>query len=118
MATQSFVREAEYGRTHRVVWAGLLNGDDGAPVSIPGAGDYTVQVFGTFGSGGTVILQGTCERTPANYFGLKDPQGNALSLTAAGGDMVSEVVTHVRPNVTAGDGTTDLTVILFFRSTM
>ena len=61
---------------------------------------------------------GSCENVATNYFGLKDPQGNALSLTAAGGDMVSEVVTHVRPRVTAGDGSTDLTVILFFRSTM
>ncbi len=118
MATIGKIIKPEYGRSHRVTWAALANGDDGAPISWPGAGDYTMQVFGDFGVGGTVILEGTCEATPANYFPLKDPQGNALSLTEAGGDMVSEVVTHVRPRVTAGDGDTDLTVILFFRSTM
>lgn len=118
MATQHSLVEPEYGRTYRITWTNLANGDDGAPVSWPGAGDYTIQVFGTFGSGGVVILEGSCENVATNYFGLKDPQGNALSLTAAGGDMVSEVVTHVRPRVTAGDGSTDLTVILFFRSTM
>lgn len=119
MAVVGFTRAPTQGNTHRVVWANLLNTDTGAPISIPGAADYTMQVFAAnFGVGGTVILEGSCEATPTNFFSLKDPQGNNLSFTAAGGELVSENVTHIRPRVSAGDGTTDITVILLMRSTM
>lgn len=113
MATIDFVRTRGEGATYRHIWAALQNGDNGAPASIPGAPDQTVQVFGTFGSGGTVIIEGSCEATPSNWFPLVDPQGNPISFTAAGGELVLELVAHVRPRVTAGDGTTSLTVLLF-----
>jgi len=106
------------GRCFRVTWTGLANGDTGTPVSFPGAADVTVQVLGTFGTGGTVNLQGCLQQTPVDYFSLKDPQGNAMTYTSSDAEMVSQVTAHMRPNITAGDGSTDLTIIALFRSTM
>ncbi len=113
MTTIAADRTQGGGSTYRHVWAGLANGDDGAPVTIPGAPDRTVQVFGTFGAGGTIVFEGTLEAVPVNWFPLVDPQGNAISFGAAGGELVLELVAHIRPRVTAGDGTTDITAIVF-----
>ncbi len=121
MATRGFVPTDVSGRVHRFTWAGLLNGDDGVLVSIPGAADMSVQVFGTFGSGGTIIVEGTLELldpAPTNFFTLRDGGDNPISFAAADGEMVGPVSVAVRPRVTAGDGTTDLTMILIARSTM
>ncbi len=98
--------------TLRSTWASLANGDSGDPIFLPSNPDQTVQVLGTFGTGGTVILEGTLEETPTTYFPLVDPQGNAISFTSAGGEVVLENVAWIRPRVTAGDGDTSLTVIL------
>ncbi len=113
MATKIATRTQGGGATYRHVWSSLANGDDGAPVTIPGAPDRTVQVFGTFGSSGTIIFEGTLTATPGNWFPLVDPQGNAISFGSAGGELVLELVAHIRPRVTNGDGTTDLTAIVF-----
>lgn len=88
------------------LWDGLLNGDTGAPLSLPDYADLTVTVEGTFGVGGSITLQGSNDGT--NYYALTDPQGNAITKTAAGIEAVTETPRYFRPNVTAGDGTTDL----------
>ena len=113
MATRAFNRVRAPGATYRHTWIGLLNGDDGGAASISGAPDQTVQVFGTFGVGGTIIFEGTLEGEPSNWFPLVDPQGNAISFQAAGGELVLELTAHIRPRVTGGDGSTALTAILF-----
>ena len=119
MATRGFIRSDVSGRVHRFTWAGLLNGDDGALVSIPGASDMTVQVFGTFGSGGTIIFEGSCDADPAsNFFQMRDGGDNVISFGSADGEMVAPIAVFIRPRVTAGDGNTDLTMILLARSTM
>jgi len=43
---------------------------------------------------------------------LTDPQGTALSFTAGGLSTILQNPKYVRPNVTAGDGTTSLTVAI------
>ena len=120
MAIRDWVRASESGRTQRIIWSGLLNGDTGKIFSAPGAADMTVQAFGTFGSGGTVIMQGTLEEltSPTNFFTLRDGGDNLISFGTADAEMIAMVAAGLRPSVTAGDGTTDLTVILFVRSTM
>ncbi len=119
MATRGFVPTQASGRVHRFVWTGLLNGDDGVPVSIPGAADMTVQVFGTFGTGGTIILEGSCEEDPpSNYFQMRDQGDNLISFVGDDGESVGPIATFIRPRVTGGDGDTDLTMILLARSTM
>jgi len=119
MATRSVVR-TQSGPAHRFVWVGLLNGDDGEVISIPGAADMTIQVIVVAaGSGDTLILEGSLEELPpTNFFQLTDNGDNLISFSAAGGEAVAPLTSAVRPRVTAGDGTTNFTAILLARSTM
>lgn len=96
-----------------VTWANLANGDSGAPVDLVEFADRSVQVVGTFGTGGSVSLEGSLDAS--NFASLTDPQGNALAITTAKIEAVSELTYQVRPRVTAGDGTTSLTVSLLLR---
>jgi hypothetical protein len=94
-------------------WTGLDSDDSGIPISIIDYTDQTMTVFGTFGAGGSVTIQGS--NNGSNWFTLTDPQGNALTKTAAAIELVVECPRYIRPLVTAGDGTTSLTVELLCR---
>jgi len=82
----------------------------GSAFQNPGDSIRSVQITGTFGAGGTCVIEGSNDGT--NYATLADPQGNALSFTAAGIEAILENTKYIRPRVTAGDGTTSLTVTL------
>lgn len=109
------------GGTRTITWAALGNGDTGQPLESNNLSDKTVQIFGTFGTGGSVTLQGSNDpRVISNpgsdvWFPLTDPQGNAITKTAASGEQIMENPRWVRPSVTAGDGSTSLTVIISAR---
>lgn len=103
------------GAAYLATWQ-LGQGDTGEPISYTTAADRTFQVTGTFG-GATVVLEGSLEANPVNYATLTDPQGNGLSFSAAKIEAVTEVVTHIRPRVIGGDGTTNLTCTLLLRRT-
>lgn len=96
-----------------VTWTGLANGDSGEAVDFDDFPDRSVQVGGTFGTGGTVVIEGSNDL--ANYISLTDPQGNAISKTAAAIETVMELTRIIRPRVTAGDGTTSINVTMVFR---
>lgn len=96
-----------------VTWANMENLDDGEPLELIGHPDRSVQVVGTFGAGGTLTIEGSNDG--AAYAVLTDPQGEELNLVANDIAMISEVPRFLRPRVSAGDGTTDLTVILLAR---
>ncbi|MFZ1680120.1 MAG: hypothetical protein WAT70_03810 [Rhizobiaceae bacterium] len=96
-----------------VVWTGLLNGDDGSVFEGYDWADAAVQITGTFGVGGSINLTGSNDGT--NYVVLTDPQGNAITKTSAAIEQVSEGVKSFKPVVTAGDGTTSLTVTMYAR---
>lgn len=115
MATRQPVRAdiSVSGRAQLITWSGLLNGDDGGPVDWVDFADRCVQVTGTFGAAGSVTLQGSNDGTV--WSTLADPQGNALTVTAAKIEQVLELPRYVRPIVTAGDGTTNLVVTLVMR---
>ena len=98
---------------HFLQWTPLLNGDSGAPFSMSGYADRSAQIVGTFGAGGTVLLEGSNDGT--NYATLNDPQGVAISKTATGIFEISQIVKFIRPRVSAGDGTTSITVTLLAR---
>lgn len=112
MAVVKVVR-VDYPNAVGFTWPNLLNGDTGEPVDANEFGDRCVQVGGTFGVGGSVNLEGS--NNASAYLVLTDPQGNAITKTAAAIEQVLEGAQWNRPNVTAGDGTTSLTVILFCR---
>jgi hypothetical protein len=98
------------GKSKLVTWTGLLNTDDGAPADWVDYSDRCFQVTGTFGAGGSVTIQGSNDGT--NWASLADPQGNALVFTSQRIEQALELPRYVRPLVTAGDGTTSLTVTL------
>lgn len=104
--TQTFLAKGAVLAT----WAELANGDDGTDFANVLLSRKTVQVVGTFGEGGTVVLQGSNDGT--NYVTLTDADGGDISFDAAGMVDIRENPRFVRPDVTAGDGTTELTVLL------
>jgi hypothetical protein len=93
-----------------IIWTPLANGDDGQAWDTQDFPDISFQVVGTFGSGGTLLIEGSNEVTPTNWATLNDPQANALSFTSAKIEQLLELPRWVRPRVSAGDGTTSLTV--------
>ena len=79
----------------------------------------------TLAEQGNIYMGGvTCQNTvmpdvlmpPAPWATLTDPQGNALAVTGAKIEAIEEMVAGIRPNVTAGDGDTSLTVTLIVRT--
>ncbi len=119
---------------YQVVWGPMANGDVGIGVgsaigdgagatTVPGSGffsgfaDKSVQVEGTFGAGGSIAVEGTNDGNVLHYRQLTDPQGTTIAIASAGIKAITEAVIWVRPHVTAGDGTTAVTVSMFFRKT-
>lgn len=98
---------------HVLTWSNMANGDSGQPVEMPGSADRTIQVTGTFGSGGNLKLEGSNDGT--NYSVLTDPQGNDLDITTAKIETITEITRYMRPRVSAGNGATSLTVSMLVR---
>ncbi len=96
-----------------VVWTGLLNGDDGAPVELPGYPDASVEFGGTFSTNGTILMEGS--NAGSAYATLTDPQGNNISKTAAGVEQIQELMRYLRPRVSNGDGSTSLVATMIAR---
>ena len=95
-----------------VEWTGLLNGDTMGPVQLPNLVDRSIQVAGAFGVGGNLRVLGTNFSTFINEVPLNDAQGNVLDITAAKIEQILEMTLFIGGTVTAGDGTTSLTVRL------
>ena len=89
-------------------WEDLANGNQGNSISIARWADKSVQVSGTFGVGGSITIEGSMDGTV--WAALHDPQGNAITFAIAGIEFIVENTVLIRPNVTAGDGTTALDV--------
>lgn len=97
----------------KTIWSGLLNTDTGSPAVFPENADRSIQCTGTFGAGGTIVIEGSNDGT--NYSTLTDQLGSSLSMTAAGIKMITELTFYIRPRVSAGDGTTNLTCTMLFK---
>ena len=119
MAEKPYVLQIT-GRDSREValikWGGLALNDTGQPYLQPRLNDRSIHVKGTFGTGGTCVIEGSLEGSvtvpPTTYAPLNDPQGNLLSIDSEKIESVLENVTAIRPRVSAGDGTTLLDVYL------
>lgn len=99
-------------------WANMQNGDVGDIVT-PHTdiySDVSFQAIGTFGAGGSVAVEGSNNST--DYEPLHNAQGVTIALVAPSISTVLEAVAASRPHVTAGDGTTSITVIAFYRRTL
>jgi hypothetical protein len=112
MATQTAALVVHNHGQIAITWENLANGDDGDPVSIPGRyTDLTVQVLGTPSVGGSVTIEGSNDGG-TTWAALHDLQGNASTHTAVGIEPIAEHPLQLRPDVTAGDVSTDFTVII------
>lgn len=118
MATRNAVVNniTESGKAQLITWTGLLNTDNGAPAQWVDFADRCFQVTGTFGTGGSVTLEGSNDGVV--WSAMSDPQGNPLTFTTSRIEQALELPRYVRPNVTAGDGTTSLTVTLCMRKVL
>lgn len=102
-----------------ITWV-LANGDTGQPFRPSNLRDSVGQIFGTFGTGGSVTMQGSNDprviTDPSNavWVTVQDSLGNAWTKTSAGGDNLLENYIYFRPHCTAGDGTTALTIVVKF----
>lgn len=95
-----------------VTWV-LTNANNvGVAVTYEDYADRTVQMLGTFG-GATVVLEGSLDGG-TTWATLTDPQGNAISTSAALLEAVSEAVPLIRPSLSGGAAST-VTIILFVR---
>lgn len=83
-----------------VSWA-MGIADTGLPAELPAWADRSVQIEGTMG-GATIVFEGSNDGT--NYRTLTDPQGNAISKTAAAIEQVTELSRYVRPVTSGGTG--------------
>lgn len=104
---------AYQGPSFAMPWANMANGDVGDNLFAGNFRPESVQVTGTFGVGGSVSLEGTNDGV--NWSALLDQAGNAITFTQAGLKFPAAGCLGVRPHVTAGDGTTSLTVTVFMR---
>lgn len=106
-----------YLQNHHVVsWTPLTTTNaDGDPMSYAsnGMGGVTFQIGGTFGAGGTVVVEGSNDGV--TYFTLNDQANAAVSVTAAALKTIRDAPLYIRPRVTAGDGTTSITVTAAFQ---
>ncbi len=93
------------GGGHLHKWV-VTNADaEGSSVSIIGAADRTVHIYGTFGSA-TVVLQGTNDEAGSNWITLHDISGAEISATAALIAMVAENPLFIRPFLSGGAAST------------
>lgn len=103
--------------TRLPVWLAIANGNVGERVKVGNYNDATVQIKGTFGVGGSVTMRGSDMADPdvetaAHWFTITDAQANAITKTAAAGEVHLEAPMWLSPIVTAGDGTTAIDVHL------
>jgi hypothetical protein len=116
MAERAAVVKDRIGNFVVVEWSGLLNGDTGAPVDWSEYADRSVQLSGTLGVGGNCRIEGSNDPdTATTYATLNDAGGTALDMAALKIEQVLESTRWIRPNITAGDGSTALVVRMFAR---
>lgn len=119
MATIQALWTTPVGGVSRAVFTPMTNA--GADVSAdvlfgPEFSTKEVQVFGTFGAGGTLLIEGSLDGG-TTWVTLNDVQGNALSFATPGRiEKIQETTARLRARVSAGDGTTSLTVVFVFVS--
>lgn len=98
---------------YAIKWGPMANGDIGVSVDMLGFADRSIQVEGVFGAGGNAEIQGSNDTL--TFRPLHDPIGVLLDVTAATDKIrhIMEITRLLRPVITAGDGTTALTVTIF-----
>lgn len=111
MAITSGTGEWITKRVHKQTWSAIPNGNQGSSLSAAHLSDKCVQVTGTFGVGGSVTIKGSNDGG-TTWANLTDPGGTVITFTATGMKQILENPQLIRPDVTAGDGSTALNVFI------
>jgi hypothetical protein len=85
----------------------------GSGDNVVGHADRSVQIEGTFGAGGNLVIEGTIDGV--NYETLHDPSMTPLSFTGPGIKPILEAVLEIRPRLSGGDGTSSINVTMLLR---
>lgn len=101
------------GNAVMVTWTPLILNDTGVWWPASNFQLAAFQAFGDFGAGGTMLLEWSNDGVHAAT--ADDAFGDAVSLSAAGVRVFGQSPLWIRPNVSAGDGTTSLTAMAFLR---
>jgi hypothetical protein len=92
-------------------WASLASGDSGAAVEAGYAKSINFQIKGANFTGTTVIVEGSNDGT--TYYQLDDIEGTLISKTAAGQMEVRDRPRYIRPRVSIGAASTDVTGVMY-----
>ena len=85
-------------------WDAITEADLGSAAQSGRFPDKSVQALGTFGTGGTVAMEGSNDGG-TTWFALNDPLGTPIALvTSAPGAAILENPGLIRPNISAGTG--------------
>ncbi len=97
-----------------LTWANVGNGDTCEAIEFPrpGAGVGCCHVYGTFDSA-TLLLQGSAYGG-SQWYTMQDHAGNAFSKTATAGDTLMCAGLHMRPSISGGLGSEDITVEVMY----
>lgn len=123
MAEKTFTRLTNVLGNDLIIlkWEGVANGDTLQPAKVPAYNDKVIAVHGIFGSGGSISLYGSNiesdeavdpTTSASSWIPLKDAQGNTMTYTSKDGEAINQNFFMIGGKVTAGDGTTSLTVTL------
>jgi len=101
-----------------VKWEGLLSESTGrnigTPFACPSYPIKSIQIYGTFSGGAVCSIEGSNmpDKDTASYQILRSPQGIAITPTDNMLRTIQDNTYWVRPNVSGGDGSTDIDVYL------
>jgi hypothetical protein len=107
MATVNYTMTRQEDDSLTITWTGLTEtNSDGQPLILSRFSDKTVHVYGTFGTGGTIVIQGTNDNPGSfsNPLTLEGVNNSSLSFTAAGIETIKELPVQIRPFISAGTG--------------
>jgi len=102
----SAVRNEIYGSALHWAWS-VTDGDPtGDGVQVPGGSDKTIQITGNFGSGGTIVVEGSNVLAPtaSDWSLLHKPDGSTITMTGQDIAFIAENPVWVRVRQTAGTG--------------
>lgn len=111
MAEKIGFGSVDAGGYFRQSWNGLENGDTGRPCALNRFSEASVQITGTFGTDGEIVIEGSND-SGSTWSTLRDSLGGSVNFTAAGLAGIMPFTGIIRPRVVDGDGTTDLNVYL------
>lgn len=114
MATRAL--ETVYRDRHMRVykWTGLLQGDDGAPLQIDEFHHITIHGFGAFDGSANMNIMGSNDGT--NFAVTKKHDVGSMILTAASIEKLLTEPRYIKPSVTSGNVSTNLSCWVCLRT--